>query len=66
MISKKLLKNYGYNSIEEYFIYIVESEINGNFEQKKELFNNMNKAQKEKFYLYLKNNLIKFNYTGLF
>ena len=66
MISRKTLKDYGYTSIEEYFSYIVESEVNGNFKQKKELFNNMNKEQKEEFYKYLKQNQINFNYTGLF
>ena len=66
MISKNTLKKYEYESIENYFNYIVESEINGNYKQKKELFKLLSKEQKEQFYNYLKVNEIKFNYTGLF
>lgn len=66
MIGKKTLKVYEYTSIEEYFNYIVESEINGLFLQKKELFNKLDSGQKEDFYKWLKENQINFNYTGLF
>ena len=66
MISKKTLKNYGWETIEDYFNYIVESQINGNFEQVKELFKKLSKKQREEFYIYLKDNELIFNYTGLF
>jgi len=65
MISKKTLKNYEFSTIEDYFNYIVVSQENGNFSQVKELYNDMNKEQKNEFYNYLKLNEIAFNLTGL-
>jgi hypothetical protein len=49
MIGKKTLKDYGYSHIEDYFNYIIESYINGNFSQVKDLFKKMNKEQREYF-----------------
>lgn len=55
MIGENTLKVYGYKDIEEYFNYILESFINGNFKQTKELFKKLNKEQREKFINYLDN-----------
>ena len=38
MINEKTLSNYDFDSIEDYFQYIVESRINGQHRQAKELF----------------------------
>jgi hypothetical protein len=37
VLSKKVLKLYGYKTKEDYFNYIVNSYINGNFKQMKDL-----------------------------
>ena len=66
MISKKQLKFYEFKEISDYFNYIVESQVNGNLYQVKSLFKSLSKEQKNEFYIYLKDNEIKFNYTGLF
>lgn len=44
---KKLLKNYGFNSIQEYFNYIEESYVNGQPQQAKELFLAMPKIERK-------------------
>jgi len=46
MISKNTLKKYEFRQIENYFDYIEESIINGNFSQVKDLFNKLSKSQK--------------------
>lgn len=66
MISKKTLRLYEFNSIEDYFNYIIDSQINGNNQQVKDLFKKLDQNQKRDYFYYLKNNEIKFNYTGLF
>lgn len=53
MISKKTLKKYGYLTIEEYFNYIIDSYINGNYKQTKELFNDLSKEQKYRFWAFI-------------
>ena len=53
MISKKDLKNYEFKTIEDYFNYIIDSKINGNFSQVKDLFNKLNKEQKSLCLKYL-------------
>jgi len=45
MIGKKTLKKYEFKTIENYFDYIEESIINGNFSQVKDLFNKLSKSQ---------------------
>ena len=47
MIGKKTLKKYEFKTIENYFDYIEESIINGNFLQVKDLFNKLSKLQKK-------------------
>lgn len=49
MISKRDLKMYEFGSIEEYFDYITESQINGNHSQVKELFKALSNDQKKQF-----------------
>lgn len=66
MIGKNTLKKFEYKTIEEYFNYIVESQINGNHSQVRELFKRLDKTQKEDFFNYLKSNELKFDYTGVF
>ena len=45
MISKKELKEFGFIVIEDYFNYIHDSVINGNFSQVRSLFKNLSKPQ---------------------
>ena len=52
-ISKVYLKEFGYNNIEDYFNYICDSYINGNFKQVKELFNRLSQEQKKRFYAFI-------------
>mgnify|MGYP001398880196 CR=1 FL=1 len=66
MIGKNYLKVFEFQSIEEFFSYVVESQINGNHSQAKELFKKMNSEQKNDFYDYLIRNEIKFDYTNMF
>lgn len=53
MITKTKLKEYEFNTIEDYFNYIVESKINGNFSQVKNLLKELDKEQKKYFIQYL-------------
>ena len=47
MISRKTLKEYEFRAIENYFDYIEESIINGNFSQVKDLFKDLSKSQQK-------------------
>jgi hypothetical protein len=47
MIGKETLKEYEFKQIENYFNYIQESIINGNFSQVKDLFNKLSKSQQK-------------------
>jgi hypothetical protein len=49
MVSKKLIKSLDFETIEDYFNYIVDSKINGNRQQAQELYNNLSTRQKEAF-----------------
>jgi len=46
MIGKKDLKKYEFKTIEDYFNYILDSKINGNYSQVKNLINKLSKDQK--------------------
>lgn len=65
-IGKATLKKYEYQTIEDYFNYIIDSQINGNHSQVKELFKKLSNEQKNDFFKFLKYNEIAFDYTGLF
>lgn len=56
MISKADIKAYDFNTIEEYFNYIVESEINGQRAQVHALINDLSTQQKKDCLKYLKYN----------
>ena len=55
VVSKKLLKDYEFYSIEKYFDYIIDSQINGNHTQVKDLFKKLGKDQKRLFMAYIQN-----------
>ena len=58
MVSKARIKSLEFNTIENYFDYIVESEINGQRAQVKELIKDLSKAQKKECIKHLKSNFI--------
>ena len=53
MISKKTLKDYEFKAIENYFDYIIDTEINGNYSQLKELIKKLSQDQKKLLWDYL-------------
>jgi hypothetical protein len=55
MISKKSLKSYNFNSMDQYFDYILESEVNGQFEQVEKLIIELSKPQRIDLFEYLRN-----------
>lgn len=56
MIGKRALKVYGWTQIEQYFDYIVESKINGNHQQVRDLVKDLSKSQKRLLCNYLEGN----------
>ena len=70
MISKKDLRAYEFMSIEAYFDYIIDSQINGNHSQVKDLFKKLGKDQKRLFMAYIQNYdsslRYKFDLRGLY
>jgi hypothetical protein len=55
MVSKKDIKGLDFNTIEEYFDYILDSKINGNRSQAISLFTKLSSKQKLTFYGYISN-----------
>jgi hypothetical protein len=55
MISKKDLKSYNFSDLTEYFNYILESEINGQFGQVAQLILDLSKPQRIELFEYLRN-----------
>lgn len=55
MISKEDLKVYEWEHIDDYYNYIVESKINGQFGQVRELIEKLSKKQMKGFIEYLEN-----------
>lgn len=49
MVSKKLIKSYDFDTIEDYFNYIIDSKINGQRAQAVELYTALSQAQKDSF-----------------
>lgn len=54
MVSKKLIKSYDFETIENYFDYILESEINGQRSQVESLIKSLSKQQKKECLSHLK------------
>jgi len=52
MISQKTLKQYDFQSIEDYYNYIIDSKINGNRKQVKDLYRSLSSKQKTEFIEY--------------
>jgi len=58
VIGNKTLKMYEFDSITDYYEYIVESEMNGNYSQMKNLFSKLSKGQKASFLAWMRINEI--------
>lgn len=55
MITKKLLKDFQFQEIDNYFEYIIDTYTNGQFKQMKELISKLSKQQKKDFVIFLLN-----------
>ena len=55
MISKKLIKDLEKENINDFYNYIVESKINGNYTQTKEFIKKLSKTQRKDFFIYCEN-----------
>lgn len=53
MISKQYIKDLEFKDIHEFFNYVIESKINGNYRQTKELIGKMSQEQRLAFKLYM-------------
>lgn len=53
MISKRNLKSMEFEEIEDYFHYIVESEINGNYSQCRDLIKELSNEQFKQYLVWL-------------
>jgi hypothetical protein len=49
MVSQKTIKSLDLETIEDYFNYIVESRVNGQIQQSRELYHSMSERQKKEF-----------------
>ena len=56
MVSKKTIKSLDFETIEQYFDYIIESKINGNFKQVIELYNCLSGVQKTELFQHIISN----------
>ena len=54
VVGKETLKLYDFSSIDYYFNYIVDSEINGNYSQMKNLFKKLSQEQKKDFIKFIR------------
>lgn len=52
MITQKDLKSYEFECLEDYFCYIIESKVNGNFSQVRKLIQDLSKEQHKEFVSY--------------
>jgi hypothetical protein len=50
MVSKKTILGYEFSDIYEYFQYVVDSRINGQIKQAKDLYKKLSKVQKTEFW----------------
>ena len=53
---KTLAKELNFNSTSDYYYYLIECHINGNFSSCEKLFNEMKKADQKDFIMYLNDN----------
>ena len=53
MITKKQIQGLDFETLEDYFDYIIESKANGQRKQAKELFNELSNEQKRQFFDYV-------------
>jgi hypothetical protein len=53
MVSNKTIKSYDFNTIDDYYNYIIDSKINGQMQQVKELIKKLSREQKTDFLKYL-------------
>lgn len=53
MISKKTIYGLDFATLEDYFIYIIDSKTNGQQKQAKQLYKDLSKKQKNSFIMYL-------------
>jgi hypothetical protein len=56
MISKEDLKNLEFETMQEYYTYILDSKINGQFKQTRELIKDLNNIQYTEFLKFLDDN----------
>lgn len=56
MVSKKIIKSYDFETIEDYFNYIIDSEINGNRSQVQSLIKALSNIQKANFLNWISDN----------
>ena len=56
MVSSVQIKALDFTTIQQYFEYVIESRINGNFQQAEKLIKKMSKDQKKEFMQYVDDN----------
>lgn len=52
MVTQTIIRDYGFNTLEDYFDYITESRVNGQHKQARELFNALSIRQKGRLFSY--------------
>jgi hypothetical protein len=53
MITQKTITEYGFEEIEDYFYYIIESRMNGQHKQARQLFADLSEQQQQDFFNYI-------------
>jgi hypothetical protein len=53
MVTQKTITEYGFEGIEDYFYYIIESRINGQHKQARQLFADLSEKQQQDFLYYV-------------
>ena len=61
MVSKQLLTDYEFNNIENFFNHIIDSKINGQNSQVRNLINNLSIGQKVDAIRYMEDQISSFN-----
>jgi hypothetical protein len=52
-VTQKIIHEYGFDTIDEYFDYILESRTNGQHKQARELFSDLSEQQQQDFLYYV-------------